>query len=275
MKILVTGANGYIGTGVVKQLLQDGMDVIATDITEKCDIECKYLAANLFEIKDPFQYFEKPDVLLHLAWRDGFRHSSDTHIQDLSEHYLFIKKMCEAGLKRVCVMGSVHEIGFFEGAVNENTPAFPQSNYGVAKNALRGLTALIAKENKVNFQWIRGYYIVGNTHRGCSIFSKITEAAENGKETFPFTDGKNQFDFISYGEFCEQVAATVEQEEVLGIINCCSGYPERIGDRVEKFIKDSNYDIKLEYGAFPSRPYDSKAIWGDNSKICRIMNQKL
>jgi len=31
MKILVTGANGYLGTGVVKQLCDDGVEVIATD----------------------------------------------------------------------------------------------------------------------------------------------------------------------------------------------------------------------------------------------------
>lgn len=274
MKILVTGANGYIGTGVVKQLMEDGINVIATDIANKFELNCRYIKANLFDVENPYVYFGQPDILLHLAWRDGFKHSSDVHIIDLWGHYSFIKRMCQSGIKRICVMGSVHEIGFFEGAVNENTPANPQSNYGVAKNALRELTALLAKENMVKYQWLRGFYIVGNTHRGCSIFSKITEAEESGKKKFPFTDGRNQFDFISYNEFCRQVATSVEQDEVLGIINCCSGYPMRLGERVEQFIYESGYKIKLEYGAFPPRPYDSKAIWGDNSKICRIMRQR-
>ena len=44
---------------------------------------------------------------------------------------------CRAGLPSVSVMGSMHEIGRWEGAVDENTPANPLSNYGVAKNALR------------------------------------------------------------------------------------------------------------------------------------------
>jgi len=30
MKVLVTGAGGYLGTGVVKQLCNDGIDVVAT-----------------------------------------------------------------------------------------------------------------------------------------------------------------------------------------------------------------------------------------------------
>lgn len=275
MKVLVTGAGGYMGLGIVERLLQADVDVIATDRNETFEINnCAYLKAELFEIDDPFEFFGRPDVMLHLAWRDGFRHNSDAHIKDLDKHYFFIKKMCEAGLKRICVMGSVHEIGFFEGSVNENTPAEPQSNYGIAKNALRGLVTLVAKENGTKFQWIRGYYIVGNTHKGCSIFSKITKAENEGEKFFPFTDGTNQFDFISYEDFCEQVVAVVLQDEVLGIINCCSGYPEKIGERVERFIKDSGFSITLEYGAFPGRAYDSKAIWGDNKKICEIMEKK-
>lgn len=52
-----------------------------------------------------------------------------------------------------------------------------------------------------------------------------------------------------------------------GIINICSGRPEKLSDRVERFIKENQYNIHLEYGAFPDRTYDSKAVWGNNKKI--------
>lgn len=45
-----------------------------------------------------------------------------------------------------------------------------------------------------------------------------------------------------------------------GIINICSGGPEKLANRVKRFIEDNNYDIKLQYGMFPDRSYDSKAI---------------
>ena len=47
--------------------------------------------------------------------------------------------------------------------------------------------------------------------------------------------------------------------------------PKSFESDYEKFIKENNYDIKLQYGAFPERPYDSKAIWGDSSKIERVL----
>lgn len=274
MKILVTGANGYLGQGVVKSLLDKGIEVIATDFKiDRVDDRAQKISANLFDIEEPYEYFKKPDVVLHLAWRDGFIHYSDNHIIDLPNHYIFLQKMVKSGIKNIAVMGSMHEVGFWEGAIKENTPCNPLSIYGISKNALKDMVKMLAKQYNINYQWLRGYYIVGNSQYGSSIFSKITAAANEGKKEFPFTMGQNQYDFIDYEEFCYQVAETVSQDKINGIINICSGRPEKLADRVERFIKENNYDIKLIYGAFPDRPYDSKAVWGDNTKIGNIVNK--
>ena len=272
MRILVTGANGYLGQGIVKAILDNGNDLVATDFkTDHIDERAEKKTCNLFEISNPYEYFGMPDVLLHLAWRDGFVHYSNAHIDDLPKHYAFIKSMVESGCKHIVVMGSMHEIGFYEGSINENTPCHPITPYGISKNALRDLTQMVCLQNRVVFQWLRGYYIVGNSKYGSSIFSKITAAVEEGKKGFPFTLGQNQYDFLDYDEFCEQVAAVVGQDKINGIINICSGKPEKLADRVERFIRENNYNIKLKYGAFPDRPYDSKAVWGDGKKIKGIM----
>ncbi|WP_313151767.1 NAD-dependent epimerase/dehydratase family protein [Lacrimispora sp.] len=272
MKILVTGANGYLGQGIVKGILDNGHEVIAADFaTNYIDERAERKACNLFEIENPYQYFGKPDVLLHLAWRDGFVHNSDAHIEDLPKHYAFIKTMMELGIKQVAAMGSMHEIGFYEGSIDENTPCHPMSLYGIGKDALRNATQLLAKQNNVIFQWLRGYYIVGNSKFGSSIFSKISAAEAEGKKEFPFTSGQNQYDFIDYDDFCTQAAAVVGQHQINGIINIGSGVPEKLTDRVERFITENGYSIKLKYGSFPDRPYDSKAIWGNGEKIQSIL----
>ena len=274
MKILVTGANGYLGQGIVRHILDCGNEAVTADfkinhIDERADKrEC-----DLFSVSDPYNYFGQPDVLLHLAWRDGFIHYSDAHIDDLPKHYAFIKAFAKSDVKKIAVMGSMHEIGFFEGSIKEDTPCNHTTPYGISKNALRELTDMLCKQNVKLFQWLRGYYIVGNSQYGSSIFSKITAAEAEGKEEFPFTMGQNQFDFIDYEDFCEQIARAVGQNEVLGIINICSGRPEKLADRVERFIRENGYKIKLKYGAFPDRPYDSKAVWGDGIKMEKILKQ--
>lgn len=275
MKILVTGANGYLGQGIVQHILDRGDEVVAADFkVEFVDERAVRKACDLFSIKDPYNYFEQPDVILHLAWRDGFKHYSDAHIDDLPKHYTFMKKMADSDVRMIAVMGSMHEIGFFEGSIKEDTPCNPTTPYGISKNGLRQLTEMLCKLKGKQFLWLRGYYIVGNCQYGSSVFSKIMVAETEGKTEFPFTLGQNQFDFIDYADFCEQVARSVSQDDVLGVVNICSGHPEKLADRVERFIKENKYNIKLKYGAFPDRPYDSKAVWGDGTKINMIISSK-
>jgi len=275
MKVLVTGANGYLGQGIVKALLDVGAEVVATGRhIDRINTRAKVKQCDLYSVDNPYEFFEKPDILLHLAWRDGFVHYSDAHIDDLPRHYAFLKSFAKTDIQKIVVMGSMHEIGFFEGSIKEDTPCHPITPYGISKNALRELTKMICSQEKIAFQWLRGYYIVGNSQYGSSIFSKITAAEAEGKVEFPFTMGQNQFDFLDYDEFCMQVAKAVIQNEVLGIINICSGHPEKLADRVERFIKENGYKIKLKYGAFPDRPYDSKAVWGDSYKIDQIMGKQ-
>lgn len=275
MKILITGANGYIGQGVVKKLLDKGHEIIATDLQlDHVDSRAKGIVANIFDENITYDSFDQPDVVLHLAWRNGFLHNDISHINDLPLHYAFIKKMVTGGAKQISVLGTMHEVGFFEGSINENTPTNPLSLYGISKDALRKMTFLLCDGCDVISQWIRGYYIVGNAELGSSIFSKILKAANEEKTEFPFTMGQNQWDFLDYDDFCDQVAAIVSQNRINGIINACSGYPEKLSTRVERFIKDNHLNISLQYGAYPDRPYDSKAVWGDNRKVMEIIENE-
>lgn len=278
MKILVTGANGYIGSKITKKLLDLGNEVIATDISiEHIDKRAKIIKTDIFGNEDYFELFERPDVCLHLAWRDGFVHSSINHILDLPKHYVFLTSLLDSGLKHLAVMGSMHEIGYHEGMIDENTPCNPKTNYGIAKNALRQLLENYVNNNHPDcvFQWLRAFYIFGDDLFGNSIFVKLRKAAMDGQTLFPFTTGKNKFDFISDTELCNQIAAVITQDRINGIINVCSGVPVSLGEQIEWYIKEYNLNIKLDYGKFKERPTESPCIYGDNSRIMQIMNNIL
>ena len=109
MKVLVTGANGYIGRHVVKALLDKGADVIACDIvTNDVDERAVRKTLNLFELPEGnvYEQLGSPDVCLHMAWRNGFVHNAPTQIGDLSAHYKFLTAMIDGGLKQLAVMGT-------------------------------------------------------------------------------------------------------------------------------------------------------------------------
>lgn len=275
MKVLVTGANGYIGRHVVKEVLARGHEVIAADLNYKgVDSRATLTEVDIFSGDENIcQKLNCPDVCIHLAWRDGFIHNSARHMENVSNHFTFLNNMIKGGCKNIAVMGTMHEIGFYEGKVDENTPCNPLSQYGVAKNALRQAMLLQAKAEGANLYWLRAFYILGDDSKNCSIFTKLLQAEEDGKEKFPFTTGVSQYDFIDVKELAKQIVCASLQTEYTGIINVCSGQPVALKDKVEQFIQDKNLNIKLEYGVFPERPYDSQIIYGDNTKITEIMKK--
>lgn len=272
--VLVTGAGGYIGRHVVSALLDMGADVIATDIhVDEIDERATKIKADIFSgSKDIFDELSSPDVCLHMAWKDGFIHNSDAHMEMLSKHYEFIKNITDGGLKQIAIMGTMHEVGYYEGAIDENTPCNPSSMYGIAKDALRRSIFLLLKDKNITIQWLRAFYIYGDDKRNHSIFSKLIVAEEEKREYFPFTTGKNKYDFITVNQLSKQLSACVMQNKINGIINCCSGKPISLAEQVEGFIKEKNFKIKLQYGVYPDREYDSPAVWGDNEKIEKIMD---
>ena len=275
MRILVTGANGYIGRHVVSELVSMGNQVIACDLhVSDVDERAEKVETDLFaKVENVYEQFGRPDVCIHMAWRDGFVHNSRNHIGDLSNHFRFLTSIIDGGLKQLVVMGTMHEVGYYEGAIDENTPCNPLSMYGIAKDALRRSMLLYCKDRDCVLQWCRAFYILGDDKNNHSIFTKLLEADAAGKETFPFTTGKNKYDFITVTDLARQIASVATQTEVRGIINCCSGQPVSLAERVEQYIREHHLKIRLEYGAYPERAYDSPCVYGDNRKIKKIINK--
>ena len=277
MKIVITGANGYIGSNLAKLCLDSGHDVVAVDINnEYIDTRATYVKLDIFRQNiDFFNRFGQPDALIHLAWKNGFVHNDESHINDLPCHYSFLKSIIDSGIKYLSVLGTVHEVGYYEGAVDENTPCKPMSLYGVAKNALRQSVELLVSNKNIAFHWLRAYYIVGNDLRSNSVFGKLLKKSQDGVKTFPLNSGKNKYDFITIDELSKQILMATLQNRINGTINVCSGNPISLGDRIENFVADNKLDIKINYGAFPDRLYDSPIIYGNPDKINKIMKNDM
>lgn len=275
MKVLVTGANGYIGKHVVSALCERGHRVQAVDFkNDGVDERASFMCYDILEEPADEKLYDslgRPEVVIHLAWKDGFNHASAAHLENLHKHFAFIKNMIDAGAVSISIMGTMHEIGYFEGAVDERTPCNPLSLYGIAKNALRQAVLAYADGKNTKIKWLRAYYITGDDAHNRSVFAKIMELAEAGKKHFPFTSGDNKCDFIDIRELAAQIARASVQNEVNGIINVCSGKPVSLKDKVEAFINEKHLDIRPDYGAYPARKYDSPCIYGNNARIRKIM----
>ena len=278
-RIVVTGADGYIGTHVIAELAKykerfkitaavldaelcaktDGVEYVSFDFISDCAGE------------DLYDALGKPEICVHLAWRDGFVHNSTKHIEDFSYHFSFLKNLADHGTTQFAVAGSFREYGSVDGMVDIDSFAYPNSFYMLSKSMLKRALEIYFEGKEICLQWLRPFTVYGDEEKNHSILSKIITWEKEGKESFPFTDGCEQYDYIEIHELARQITAVVSQREIDGVIDCCSGVPSRLGDMVEAFIKENNFKIRPQYGAFPSRSYDSKIVYGDNRKIKQIM----
>ncbi|GAA3039072.1 NAD-dependent epimerase/dehydratase family protein [Microbacterium dextranolyticum] len=273
-RVIVTGAAGYLGPHVVTALLDRGHDVTAIVRlagTAVLDSRARVVEADILSPDvDMTQWDSDTGAVVHLAWKDGFLHNSRAHMSQLSAHYNLLTRLADSGTNRIVALGTMHEIGYWEGAIDESTPTSPLSQYGIAKDALRRALPLALPED-TSLAWARAYYIYGDDRRNSSIFRKLLEASDRGERTFPFTTGKNLYDFIRVEQLGRQIAALVDATDITGAINCSTGTPMSLADKVEEFITENGLDISLEYGAFPDRPYDSPGVWGNADRIAEVM----
>ncbi len=273
-RVVVTGAAGYLGHHVVSALLDRGHEVVAAVRPGRADgldaraevREADILAPDF----DPAVWGDLPDAVVHLAWKDGFRHNSPAHMSQLSAHFTLLTSLAGRGVARIVALGTMHEVGYWEGAIDAETPTAPLSQYGIAKEALRRSLALAVPET-TSLAWARAYYIYGDDRRSESIFRKLLDAADDGRTEFPFTTGKNRYDFIRVEELGRQLAALTEATDITGTLNCSSGTPMSLADKVEEFIAENDLGLTLQYGAFPDRAYDSPGVWGDATVIRAVM----
>lgn len=274
--VVVTGAAGYLGPHVVTALLDRGHDVIAAVRPGKgggLDPRAKVIEADILAADfTPEVWGPTPHAVVHLAWKDGFRHNSAAHMSQLSAHFNLLTSLADHGVARIVALGTMHEVGYWEGAIDAETPTAPLSQYGIAKDALRRSLTL-AMPPTTSLAWARAYYIYGDDRRSESIFRKLLDAADEGRSEFPFTTGKSLYDFIRVEELGRQIAALTDAEDVTGTLNCCSGEPVSLAQQVEQFIADNGLGLTLKYGAFPDRPYDSPGVWGDATVIRDVMSR--
>ena len=133
---------------------------------------------------DLYRKLGSPDICIHLAWRDGFRHNSARpHEGSVQPYDVFLNALIDGGLKDLSIMGTMHEVGYWEGAINESTPCKPQSQYGIAKNALRQSMMLTLADAPASCIGC-GPTTSPATKPTAAPFCKITQAEQDGKRPF-------------------------------------------------------------------------------------------
>ena len=286
LKILVTGASGFIGNHLIKELLKNtNHEIIATsrDIEKAKKYEwfsrVKYISYDLNsqEELNLFEYFDKPDKVIHLAW-DGLTNYNDLiHIEkNLFNNYQFIKNLVANGLKDITITGTCFEYGMVNGCLSEDIQTNPSNSYAIAKDSLRKFIEELKKQYKFNYKWIRLFYMYGEGQGEKSLIALLDKAIQNGEKEFNMSGGEQLRDYLHIQEVVSKISKIALQNKIDNqVINCCSGKPISIRRFVENYLNEKNYSMKLNLGYYPYPTYEPMAFWGDNTKFQKVLNEQM
>lgn len=281
-KILITGATGFIGNYVIRELLQTDNMVIASSSDRDTAKRAwwfgltGYIPFNLKEFDnniDYYAYFNNPDALIHLAWEGLPNYKERFHIEEnLPGHYSFLKNIISHGLADVTITGTCFEYGMQEGCLSEEMDTKPANPYAVAKDTLRKSLQQLKAERNFSLKWVRLFYMYGKGQSPNSLLSQLDRALANQETVFNMSGGEQERDYLPVEKVAEYIVKIALQSEVTGIINCCSGMPVKIKAFVLEYLKQKNQYIELNLGYYPYADYEPMRFWGDTKKLKRTVN---
>ena len=120
----------------------------------------------------------------------------------------------------------------------------------------------LQKNYDFDFNWIRLFYMYGEGQSNSSLLSLVDKAIQNGDKEFNMSKGEQLRDYLHVSEVSANIVKITKQNNVKGIINCCSGKPISIRNLVENYLKEKNYELELNLGYYPYPDYEPMAFWG-------------
>ncbi len=280
MNVLVTGATGFIGNYVIDELLSQGHGVIATSSSiQKAENyswfkKVTYIPFNLSDYnstKNYYHFFQKPDLMIHLAWECLPNYKEAFHLEiNLPRQLAFLENLLQDGLKDITVTGTCFEYGMKEGCLTEEMECEPANAYAMAKDSLRRELQSMSLKNQFHFKWVRLFYMFGKGQSPNSLFSLLDRALTNNERIFNMSGGMQERDYLPVELVAKNIIAIALQNNVTGVINCCSGKPIAVKDMVQDYLNKKGKSIILNLGYYPYPDYEPMYFWGDTTKLKSI-----
>ena len=277
MKILITGATGFIGSNIAKFLLDKGYEVYATHRTSSSFEKCisykemiEWINTDNTDWKEQIKEIS-PDQFIHSAW--GGIEASDRNNWDrqilnfwFSKEYFDLVKEC--GTKKIISLGSQAEYGSHDFPVNETTTLLPADAYGAVKTLTLNYIRNLFENSTTEWYWIRIFSVFGEgENSGWLIPTVISKLLKN--EAISLTPCEQQYNYLHIDDFINQFLSFVESHEnKSGIYNICNSESVTLKDLL---ISITNLlglsQEKLRFGAIPYRTGQNMMMVGDNSKF--------
>jgi nucleoside-diphosphate-sugar epimerase len=245
MKILISGGSGFIGKNLLNHLIKKNMNIMI--IGRNLDsISLSNVRKITFDLNNSdYDYQEiikyNPDVFIHLAWEGIPNYSEEFSKKNYLNTMRIIKVLVKStNCSKIISTGSCWEYndGNIKGRCHEDIVSNLKKPFSIYKNKIFKEVSIIAKKNKIIFNWLRLFYVYGPGQRKESIIPMLIKALKNKKKINLNYPG-NTNDYIHIDDVIKIISYFVSKNIISGIYNVGSGK----GLEVKKLLEIIDYKI--------------------------------
>ena len=262
-RILVTGANGFIGSHLSLRLCQEGAEVHAVYRSKgPADVDGpRWWQADLADLAEVRKIGRetRPELIFHLASHvkgaPDIEHVLPTFRSNLQSTINILVLAAELGCRRVVLTGSLAE------PEDKNGEAFPSAPYAAAKWASTGYARMFHALYKVPVLIARVFMVYGPGQKDLTkLVPYVTLSLLQGR-TPNITSGQRLVDWIYVSDVVDGFLALAQTPQLDGAtLDIGSGSLISIRDIVQELIRTTGGAVNAQFGALPDRPLEPTRV---------------
>ena len=293
MKILITGADGFIGSHLTEMLVTKGHEIIALSQYNSFnnwgwleDVNCKSKIKVLAgDIRDPHycKYITKDvDIIFHLAALIAIPYSyvaPDSYVDTNIKGTLNICQAAkENGNIRLIHTSTSEVYGTAQYVpIDENHPMQPQSPYSATKIAADAMAMSFFNAFELPVTIARPFNTYGPRQSARAVIPTIITQIASGMKEIKLGDTSPTRDFNYVEDTCRGFLAIMDNKQTIGeTINIGSNFEISVGDTLNLIKELMDSDVKFIIDEQRIRPEKSEVfrLWCDNTKIEKLTEFK-
>ena len=252
MKIMITGASGFLGGGIKRRLSKNN-EVKAISLRDD-DFHSNVLRFN-------------PDIFIHCGWRGGSSYNETCDLkqyENINDGIRVIKSLSCLDKVKFVGFGSFSEYGDRDSFIEENDIENPSSLYGLTKKMFKEVSKDFCKINNFSWLWIRPCYIYGPEDVTTRLIPRVIRSCLH-KEALVLDSCESIVDYLYIDDFVEAIEVLLNNNKT-GIYNICSEKKYVVKNIIEHIKQICNFG-DITYDAGKNRTNFPKVICGSRKKI--------